>query len=82
MASRVLPTPPGPTRLTSARLGEFLPDLGQLATAADEAGRLGRKVAWAACGPRHKGRLYGAAARIRYPLGNSADAGPAGAFLA
>ena len=65
-----------------ARLGEFLPDLGQLATAADEAGRLGRKVARAAGGPRHKGRLYGAAARIRYPLGNSADAGPAGAFLA
>jgi hypothetical protein len=65
-----------------AGLGEFLPDLGQLATAADEAGRLGRKVARAAGGPRHKGRLYGAAARIRYPLGNSADAGPAGAFLA
>ena len=45
-----------------AGLGELLPDLGQLVTAADEAGRLGRKIARAAGGPRHKGRLYGAAA--------------------
>ena len=42
-----------------AGLGELLPDLGQLAAAADEAGRLGRKVARAAGGPRHKGRVYG-----------------------
>jgi hypothetical protein len=62
-----------------AGLGELLPDFGELAAAADEAGGFGGQIAWALGGPGHD--ICIRPLRLRWfgghrPAGPRAGAGP------